>query len=156
MHRDRLTRGTALDVAAGTGDNAALLALAGWCVTACDLSDEAMLLARRRAAELKAPVRLVQAEGARLPFRPGSFDAVVCTYFHDPDVARRLPGLLKPGGTLFYKGFTTRHLGHAPTFRPEFCIPLGGIRSFFPGLTEVLTVEEDARGEAWALFIGRK
>jgi len=50
-------------------------------------------------------VALVQAEGARLPFRSCSFDKVVCSEVieHVPaaaELVRELYGVLKPGGTL--------------------------------------------------------
>jgi len=156
MYRGRLARGRALDVAAGTGENAALLALAGWDVTACDISDEAVRRAAARIRQLKAPARLVQADAEQLPFRKGAFDTVVCTYYHDRDVALSLPRLLKPGGTLFYQSFTTAHLKFAPGFRREYCLEPGEMRALFAGLEEILCREEEDLEQAFGLFIGRR
>src|SRR5262245_38823078 len=78
LYQGRLKKGRALDVAGGRGENAAILALAGWQVTCTDLSDEAIALARTRARELKADVRIVQADALRLPFR-GPFATIVVT-----------------------------------------------------------------------------
>ncbi len=156
MYRDRLSRGRALDVAAGTGDNAALLALAGWEVVASDISDAAVAATVSRARELKARVRVVQAEATLLPFRAGTFDTVVCTYYHDPEVAKSLPRLLRPGGTIYYQGFTTAQLKHAPEFRREYCLEPGELRRLFGELTEVLCREEDDGHQAYGLYIGRR
>jgi SAM-dependent methyltransferase len=154
MHRERLARGRALDVAGGTGDNAALLALAGWDVAMCDVSDEAVAKARARAAELKAAVRIVQADALRLPFR-GPFDLVVCTFYHERPLAPVLASLLRPGGTLFYETFTTATLKYTPDFRRAFCVEPGELRSLF-GLTEILYKELDDGRSATAMYIGRR
>src|SRR2546428_10916819 len=72
MHQGRLTRGRALDVAGGVGENAAILALAGWTVTMVDLSDEAVRRAKARARRLRADGRIVQGDARPLPL-PGPF-----------------------------------------------------------------------------------
>ncbi|MBI4564643.1 MAG: class I SAM-dependent methyltransferase [Planctomycetes bacterium] len=153
MYRDRLARGRALDVAAGTGENAVILALAGWEVTACDLSDEAVRRAKRRAAELKARLAVVQADATRLPFKDAQFDTVVCTHYLDRDAARRLPKLLRPGGTIYFQAYTLDHLKYKPDFRREFCLEPGELKTLFAGLTEVLHREEDDGRKATALAI---
>jgi tellurite methyltransferase len=154
MYQGRLSRGRALDVAGGPGGNAAVLALAGWDVTACDLSDEAVRRAQSRARALRAPVRVVQADALRLPFR-GPFDLIVCAYFHEPAIAPRLVALLRPGGTLFYETFSTAELKHSPNFRRSFCADPEDLRRLFP-LEEVLCRETDDGRGATTLFIGRK
>jgi 2-polyprenyl-3-methyl-5-hydroxy-6-metoxy-1,4-benzoquinol methylase len=144
MHLGRLTRGRALDVAGGAGDNAAVLALAGWQVTLADLSDEALSRAGARTRELRADVRLVQADALRLPFR-GPFETIVVTDFLERSIAPALAALMAPGGTIF-----------AETFRrglPEvYCVGAGEFARLFPGLEPVLEAEEGDR----AVFIGRK
>lgn len=156
MYRDRLARGRALDVAAGAGENAAILALAGWKVVASDLSDEAIARARRRAGELKADLEFVQAEASQLPFRRGSFDAVVCMYFLDRDAARRLPDLLKPGGTLFFMTHRIGHQKYIPELPDKYCLAPGEVKSLFPGLEVLLHQEDDDGQEDYGLFIGRR
>lgn len=144
LYQGRLTKGKALDVAGGPGENAAVLALAGWAVTVVDLSDVAVERARRRARELKADVHVVQADARRLPFR-GPFDTVVVTRFLDRSIAAELVGLLAPGGTLFCEqplvGISERFL-----VRP------GEIPRLFPALEVLLDL---SHGES-AVFIGRK
>ena len=156
MHRDRLTRGRALDVAAGGGENAAILALAGWGVTACDLSDVAVAKSRARARELRADLAVVQADASRLPFRPGAFDTVVCTYYLDRPTARRLPELLKPGGTLFFMTHRLGHRKYIPELPEIYCLEPGEVTSLFPGMTEILHQEDDDGQEDYGLFIGKR
>jgi SAM-dependent methyltransferase len=156
MYRDRLAPGRALDVAAGAGENAAILALGGWKVVACDLSDNAIRRARQRAAELRADLTLVQADALFLPFRPATFDTVVCTYFLERDAARRLPTLLKPGGTLFFMTHRIGHLKYIPELPAQYCLEPGEVPSLFPKLKELLHQEDDDGQEDYGLFIGRR
>lgn len=156
MYADRLARGRALDVAAGAGENAAILALGGWRVIASDLSDGALARARARARELRADVALVQADATLLPFRPASFDTVVCTYFLDRASARRLPDLLKPGGTLFFMTHRIGHQKYIPELPSHYCLETGEVVSLFPGMKPLLHKEEDDGQEDYGLLIGRK
>ncbi len=141
MHQGRLARGRALDLAGGLGENAALLALAGWEVTLCDLSDAALDRAKRRAVELKAGVRFVQADALRLPFR-GPFDLIVAARFLERAIAPELVSLLAPGGTLF---------GEQP-MSGSYAVGPGEFPVLFPSL-ETLLLKED--GET-AVYLGRK
>jgi SAM-dependent methyltransferase len=141
MYQDRLSRGRALDVAGGLGENAAVLALAGWRVTTCDLSDVAVAAAKRRAVELKAEVRVVQADALRLPFR-GPFDLIVVSMFLERVIAAELVSLLAPRGTLFCEQKMTGRYAIGP----------GEFPRLFPALETVLLKEEDGR----AVYIGRR
>ncbi len=144
MYQGRLARGRALDVAGGLGETAAVLALAGWTVTLADLSDVAVARARARAHELKADVRVVQADARRLPFR-GPFETIVVTKFLDRSIAGDLVRLLAPGGTIFCEQPTSG-------LRPEYLVAPGDFARMFPGLEPVLDVADGDR----AVFIGRK
>ena len=144
MYQGRLTKGRALDVAGGLGENAAILALAGWSVTLADLSDAAVARAAARARELKAAVRIVQADALRLPFR-GSFDTIVVTKFLERSIAPDLLRLLAPGGTLFCEQPTSG--------LPEaYCVKPGEFATLFGSLEVVLDTLDGDR----SIFIGRK
>lgn len=146
MYQGRLAPGRALDVAGGLGENAAILALAGWKVVMAEISDEAVKRARERAKELKVEVEVVQADAAHLPFG-ADFDLVVCTYFLDRTID--LTKFLKPGGTLFFETFIRKE------GMPEEYLLKPGER-LFPALEELLYTEE-ADGDALiSTFIGRK
>jgi SAM-dependent methyltransferase len=144
MYQGRLTKGRALDVAGGLGETAAVLALAGWTVTLADLSDVAVDRARERARELKADVRVVQADALRLPFR-GPFETIVVSRFLERSIAHELVRLLRPGGTLFCEQPMSG-------ISPGYCIQAGEFPRLYPGLEVVLDAVDGDR----AIFIGRK
>lgn len=88
--------GRVLDIGAGTGHMAEAVAAAGHKVTACDLVDLRFV-----------PLELVIADGARLPFACGSFDAsLLITVLHHVPAALHEAMLgeahrvLRPGGRL--------------------------------------------------------
>lgn len=144
MHRARLTPGRALDVAGGCGENGTILALAGWRVTLVDLSEEALVRARARAAELRTAVSLVHGDALRLPFR-GPFETIVVTKFLERSIAGELIRLLAPGGTLFAETLTKG--------LPEpYCIRPGEFATLFQGLEALVDAEE---GDS-AVYLGRK
>ena len=97
--RDRRP-GAVLDVACGTGIFADRLdrELAPGAVSGCDLS--AGMLAE--AAARSRRVAWVRGDSARLPFRPATFDAVVCTmafhFFDQPQAWSDFHRVLIPGG----------------------------------------------------------
>ncbi|HEX7896944.1 MAG TPA: class I SAM-dependent methyltransferase [Planctomycetota bacterium] len=141
MYQGRLARGRALDLAGGLGENAACLALAGWRVVTCDLSDVAVARSKGRAVELKADVRVVQADALRLPFR-GPFDLIVACRFLERAIAPELVRLLAPGGTLFCEQKTSG----------SYAIGPGEFPRLFPALqTELLEEKGDV-----AVYLGRK
>ena len=144
MHQGRLARGRALDLAGGSGENATILALAGWQVTLADISDEALARAGRRAGELKADILRVHGDGLRLPFR-GPFETIIVTKYLERTIVSELVGLLSPGGTIFCE---TRMKG-----LPEpYCIKAGEYAKLFGDLEAVLDTADDDS----AVFIGRK
>lgn len=91
-----------LDWGCGHGMAAVVLARRGALVTALDLSAGYLGEARQRAAANGAAVAFVQADGERLPFANGTFDAVwgsAILHHLDPAVAgRELYRILRPGG----------------------------------------------------------
>lgn len=63
----------------------------------------------------QCPGRLVQADVSALPFRDGSFDAVLCRHVlgHLPQAGRKAAAfemlrVLRGGGSLFFEGFSTQ------------------------------------------------
>jgi tellurite methyltransferase len=144
LYQGRLKKGRALDVAGGRGENAAILALAGWNVTFIDLSDEAVALARTRARELKADVHIVQADALRLPFR-GPFDTIVVTRFLERSIAGELVRLLAPGGTILCEQ-SMEGIAEA------YCVQPGELARLYSPLEAVLDTIDGDR----SVFIGRK
>ena len=100
--------------------------------------------ARRRARELKADVRFVQADALRLPFR-GPFDTIVVTRFLERSIAGELVRLLAPGGTLFCEQ-SMEGIAEA------YCVKPGELARLYSALEVVLDTVDGDR----SVFIGRK
>ena len=95
--------GRLVDVGCGGGAHTAAFAARGWNVTGVDVSAAQLELARARGVEV------VEADAARLPFEPASFDAAVSMFTHtDVDdfaaVLREVARVLRPGGAFVYLG----------------------------------------------------
>jgi len=95
--------GRALDVAAGLGRHAVLLARHGWTVDAVDLSLEGLRILRQRAQAADAPVNLILADATAFACRPASYDLIVDTFFLDRRLIPRFWRWLRPGGTLYFE-----------------------------------------------------
>jgi SAM-dependent methyltransferase len=110
--------GRCLDLGCGGGVHLSALAARGWDLVGTDLSADQLRVARARAPDTP----LVRADAAALPFREGSFDAVVMAFVHTDldDLAAALAEAaraLRSGGLLV-------HLGTHPCFVGPFsCCP---------------------------------
>lgn len=95
----------ALDIGTGPGFIAILLAELGLRVTAVDLSEEMLALAKQNAAENDSDIRFAAADAQILPFKDESFDLIVCRNLtwnlRDPVAAyREWRRVLRPEGLL--------------------------------------------------------
>jgi len=112
---------TVLDLGSGHGTLAVELAASGAIVTAVEPCDAWREVAERRTAELGLQVQHVGADGASLPFKDGSFDAVVSLqvleHVKSPQsVIAEMARVVKPGGRFFvscenYLAFREQHYG---------------------------------------------
>lgn len=104
-----------LEIGCGNGKTLAALARRSSRVTAVDISPEAVALARRRPGT--AEIGLAVADARHLPFRSGTFDAVILVHVagHLPEQGRKALAseavrVLGPGGTLFFRGFSVEDM----------------------------------------------
>jgi len=101
-----LPRGTALDIAAGTGRNAIALARGGWRVVAADFSRTGMrtLAEIARHENLAILPAVVDLEDS-FPFRPNSFDVILNVSYLDRALVPLLKDALHPRGALLFDTF---------------------------------------------------
>ena len=95
----------ALDVACGTGQQAARLSRLGWQTVGVDASEGMLHLGRYISGEVPRSVRLARSVAEVLPFRDASFDLVFCQGSLDHFAQPRLfmaeaARVLAPGGRL--------------------------------------------------------
>jgi len=135
--------GRALDVAAGLGRHALLLARHGWTVDAVDISLEALLILKRRAAQAALHVNLVVADLDDLECRPASYDLAVQTFFLDRSLITRLARWVRPGGHVYVE--THRRTSTAPA-GGRYALDPGELRTLFE-TWQVVEYEEGVRPE---------
>jgi SAM-dependent methyltransferase len=126
-----------LDAGCGHGRHAAPLAAAGYRVVGLDGS-RALLAAARRAARGARRPRFVRGSYTRLPFEPGSFDAVMCLgtalgYMGegaDRAALREFRRVLAPGGRLLIETLHRGEIGHRLREREDRPLATGAVLRF--------------------------
>ncbi len=133
---ERLPRGRALDLAAGSGREAVFLALHGFQVEAWDRAGEALAraaaLAARHGVRVETVERDLEAGDATLP--EARYDVVACfRYLHRP-LFPAIARALRPGGALVFETFLVGQSRFGPPHRPRFLLEPGELASAFPTL----------------------
>ena len=110
LKREGLNPRTAVDLACGTGSVTVILAEKGLRVTAVDLSEDMLTVAREKAIELENQPLFLQ-QNLRDLYLPRGVDMAVCAldsldYITDPadcaEAIRRVYKVLNPGGILIF------------------------------------------------------
>jgi SAM-dependent methyltransferase len=129
--------GAVLDVAAGAGRHARLLARMGFEVEAVDRD-------ARLFADPPPQVRLLEAdlEDGGWPYAGRLFDGIVVTnYLHRPLLAL-LPGSLEPGGMLIYETFAQGNERFGKPSNPAFLLAPGELLDVVRGRLRVVAYED--------------
>ena len=114
------SRGTALDVACGSGRNLRWLADAGWQVTGVDRDTAATAPLRSQAEIIDADI-----ENGAWPLAGRSFDLVaVCNYLWRP-LFEPIKAVVKPGGSLIWETFADGQQTIGRPSRPDFLLQRG-------------------------------
>jgi ubiquinone/menaquinone biosynthesis C-methylase UbiE len=92
-----------LDVATGTGWSARNVARMGANVTAVDIADGLLAVARELSAHIRPSIEFQLADAERLPFADGVFDSVISTFGvifanNQAQAAAELGRVCRPGG----------------------------------------------------------
>ncbi|OIQ16861.1 MAG: hypothetical protein BM556_13790 [Bacteriovorax sp. MedPE-SWde] len=97
-----------IDIGMGEGRNAVFLASKGYKVSGIDISSVAIKKARMLAREFGVRIETIHKSIADYKVPKNSVDAIVCFYFVDREVVKKLKSWLKPGGILIFESFTIK------------------------------------------------
>ena len=98
--------GNAIDIAAGRGANALLLAQCGLQTTALDISPNATVLIEEMARQQQVIIETVAEPVETLLQKSGCrYDVIVVSRFLDRTLLQFLPAMLNDGGLLYYQTF---------------------------------------------------
>ena len=97
---EKLTPGTAMDLACGAGRNALYLAERGWAVTAVDGSEKAIELVQQRAAArgLEVHTQVADLTAPEFIMLPDTYDLVLIAYYLQRDLFAKVKTAVRPGG----------------------------------------------------------
>lgn len=117
--------GPVLELACGVSGSALALALAGFRVTAMDISDYALRQLQGAADRLGVAglLRPVQADLAGQELPREAFALVCATFFWDPVVFARAHRAVAPGGVLAWEAVTSAGDGSRPGSKPWLARP---------------------------------
>lgn len=132
-----------LDMGMGEGRNAVFLARKGYKVTGVDISSVAVKKARLLAREFGVRINTVVASLNNYRIPKNTLDAVVCFYYVDRSLNKRMVEWLKPGGILIYESHTDnqRKVKGNESYDKRYLLREGELLSMFPGM-RVLKYEE--------------
>jgi SAM-dependent methyltransferase len=140
-NRQLLTvRGRSLDLAAGRGANALLLAQRGFESHAWDISEVAIAQLEATASQQRLVVHGQCRDVVTQPPKPESFDLIVVSRFLERALCPAIAAALKPGGLLFYQTWTVDSL-EGPG-NPAYRLQRNELLQLFAGLEIVFYREE--------------
>lgn len=151
-----LPRGRALDIAAGHGRHARLLAQKGFTVDAVDASAIAVCVLRAVAALERLPIQVHHADATAWGPLPDAYSLVVDTNYLDRGICPALARALAPGGFLFFEAWNADHLKYKPGFRREFLLERGELPTLFPTLRVVDYKETDDGTSSFSTLIAER
>lgn len=148
----RLPKGTALDIAAGSGRNSLYLASHGFQVDAMDRDEQAMAQLAATAKQRNLPnltVRTVDLERTadeRPEFPKQAYDVILVFFYLHRALFPSLIESLKPNGVLIYETFTIdNYLHYRHPRRWEFCLAQNELLRLTSNL-RVLSYDEGEHG----------
>lgn len=102
--------GRVLDIGMGEGRNGVYLATKGHKVVGVDISSVAVEKANRLAREYGVRIEtIVSPMESYLPPKDG-FDAIICFYYLDYKLNKKIFNWLRPGGILIFENYTTNQM----------------------------------------------
>lgn len=118
----RLTKGRALDIAAGNGRNALFLARHGFTVDAVDYSAVAVTTLRSFAGQKGLPVQVIQADVTGYQLPENTYDLIINFYFLERTLTPRIKKALTRGGMLLFETYTTEQPRYGRPHNPDYLL----------------------------------
>lgn len=137
------TGSTVLDMGMGEGRNAVFLARKGYKVVGIDISSVAVKKAKMLAREFGVRISTIVASLDKYKFKKNSLDSIICFYYVDRKLHKRMISWLKPGGILIYESHTDyqKNMKGSEHYSREYLLRPTELLHMFPGL-RVLKYEE--------------
>ncbi|MFZ5863951.1 MAG: class I SAM-dependent methyltransferase [Nitrospirota bacterium] len=155
--RDRLPKGTALDLAMGYGRHALYLAAAGWTVHGIERGPDAVAACRREAQRRGLSVRIEQADLDTYRIPANAYDLIAVFYFLDRALIPQIRDAIKPGGAIVYETFSIENQQRfGRPRRTEFCFQPGELAASFPGFRALASREGLVGGQYVAQLVAIK
>ena len=152
------TRGTALDVACGSGRHARWLAGCGLVTTAVDRDEAAIARLEEEAAGRGLPLTalVLDLEDGAAALGSAAFDVIVVVHYLHRPLFPALRAALRPGGLLVYETFTRAQAARGKPTSPAFLLEPGELRRLVAPLDVVVEREGDFEGRMLASVIARR
>lgn len=147
-----------LDVAAGRGRHALLLAGSGWHVTAVDRDPAAMTRLGTIATRLGWPVtpEVRDLEAGDVDLGDGVYDLVVVTHYLHRPLMPAIVRAVAPGGVLLYETFTTAQAARGRPTNPAFLLEPGELPRLVAPLVVLRAREDEVDGRDVASIAARR
>jgi tellurite methyltransferase len=132
-----------LDMGMGEGRNAVFLARKGFKVTGVDISSVAVKKSRALAREFGVRINGIVASLEKYRIADESLDAIICFYYVDRNLNKKMIKWLRPGGVLIYEAYTDmqRQLKAYQKFDKRYLLRPSELLTMFPKM-KVLKYEE--------------
>jgi SAM-dependent methyltransferase len=139
-----LPEGPVLDLASGPSGTVLLAGAAGRRAVAVDVSEVALGLLRREAADRRLSRLVVVVQADLTSWRPRAMSCalVLCTGYWDRDLFPSAAQAVRPGGLLGWEAFTTEALLVRPRMPAQWCLQPGEPASLLPGDYEILSQDD--------------
>ncbi len=155
--RNRLPKGTALDLAMGYGRHALYLAAAGWSVHGIERDPDAVAACRREAEQRGLSLRIEQADLDTYRIPATAYDLAVVFYFLDRALIPQIRDAIKPGGAIVYETFSIENQQRfGRPRRTEFCFQPGELAAAFAGFRVLASREALVGGQYVSQLVALK
>ena len=161
-HIALLTRGKALDIAAGEGRNAIFLAQHGFDVDAVDISKMGLKKVRKLAKEMGVKIHTLCANLDTYKIKEGQYDLITNFYFLKRNLILKIKKGLKRGGKVIFETYILEHrsLGTVGPKQSKYFLKSNELLRFFNGFRILLYREgifrEGGKRKAIASLIAEK